>query len=219
MEMQVWLGFYREILSDFGFSEEADMASASLLNSLLSTESPLILEGLIRGREVNIFGAGPSLEDLRSIPDGVNIAADGACTFLQEKGVIPHMVVTDLDGRIDDIQAANREGAIIVLHAHGDNMEEIRRYAPSFTGAYGTTQTEPFGRLLNFGGFTDGDRAGFLAEHFRPRKITFYGMDFEGPAGRYSFTRDWRIKRKKLLWAKRLVQHMMETSEVEITLA
>ncbi|MFQ5800458.1 MAG: 6-hydroxymethylpterin diphosphokinase MptE-like protein [Candidatus Hydrothermarchaeales archaeon] len=197
---------------------ERDRRSASLLNAFLKRPNLKRLEDLIKGKDVNIFGAGPSLERLGPIPEGVNIAADGACSFLMERGVVPDMVVTDLDGKIEDILEANKRGAIVILHAHGDNMNKIKRYAKEFTDLYGTTQIRPFGNLLNFGGFTDGDRAGFIAEHFKAGKISFYAMEFEEPPGRYSFTKpkDVQKKKKKLMWAKRLVEYLKENSEVEI---
>ena len=42
----------------------------------------------------------------------------------------------------------------------------------------GTTQTNPFNKIQNFGGFTDGDRGVFLASHFDAKKIILFGMDF-----------------------------------------
>ena len=37
----------------------------------------------------------------------------------------------------------------------------------------GTTQTTPFNKIQNFGGFTDGDRGVFLASHFEAKKLFF----------------------------------------------
>jgi Uncharacterized Rossmann fold enzyme len=37
----------------------------------------------------------------------------------------------------------------------------------------GTTQTNPFNKVQNFGGFTDGDRGVFLASYFKAKKL-FY---------------------------------------------
>jgi uncharacterized Rossmann fold enzyme len=220
MDQKDLLIFYNEIVEDFGFSREKDYESAFLLNKFLKKPDLKFLENLIYQKEVNIFGAGPSLDNLSSIPKGVNVAADGVCTFLLKMGVIPDIVVTDLDGKIDDLLRTNNEGSKIVLHAHGDNIGLIGMYSGKFSGLYGTTQTYPFGNLLNFGGFTDGDRAGFLVEHFKPKKITFYGMDFDEEPGQYSFASPEKVstKKRKLLWAKRLIQYLIEISEVEINI-
>ena len=47
----------------------------------------------------------------------------------------------------------------------------------------GTTQIEPISDVYNFGGFTDGDRAVFLAEHFGAKEIELVGFDFEAAEG------------------------------------
>jgi uncharacterized Rossmann fold enzyme len=219
MEIGKWLSFYDEILKEFRFSKERDKESALLLNTFLEKPDLMKLEGLIRDRDVNVFGAGPSLELLGPLPRGFNIAADGACSYLLKRGIAPDVVITDLDGKIEDIMEADRLGALILLHAHGNNIELVRSYAGEFKNLFGTTQVRPFGNLLNFGGFTDGDRAGFIAERFHPRKITFYGMDFESLPGRYSFTKQENlgVKKKKLKWAKRLLEFLRERSDVEIS--
>ncbi len=58
-------------------------------------------------------------------------------------------------------------------------------------------------RLLNVGGFTDGDRAVFLAEHSGARRILLWGFDFGSvdepdPGARAR-------KLAKLAWAGRLI--------------
>ena len=94
----------------------------------------------------------------------VLVAADGATTALIEERISPDIVVTDLDGNLDDILLANLRGANIVVHAHGDNLEQIIKFTSFFNNVLGTTQAQPVGNVYNFGGFTDGDRAIFLAK-------------------------------------------------------
>ncbi len=206
MNYEEWRSIYREILADFGFSEEEDRAAAELLAELVSPISTHVLKSLISNKRVHIFGAGPSLERLQRIPGGTRIACDGATSFLLERGAVPEIIVTDLDGRLEDLLQANARGSVVVIHAHGDNVLKLRRYAPLFVNVIPTTQAEPFDGVRNFGGFTDGDRAVFLAEHFKAREIYLYGMDFHSEVGRYSFSRDSEVKRKKLLWAERLIR-------------
>ncbi len=210
MRYEEWAVFYREILSDFGFSYDEDRASAEALERLINPMPIASLAEKIRGEVVRVYGAGPSLERVASFPPGTRIAADGATSYLLERGVSPDIVVTDLDGRIEDLISASSMGSIAVLHAHGDNIHQVTRYASAFANAIGTTQGRPFGRLHNFGGFTDGDRAVFLAEHFGAKEIWLYGMDFRGAIGKYSFSEDTSVKRKKLLWAERLIGHLIE---------
>ena len=205
-----WEKIYREILEDFGFSEEKDIKSARILERLSKNTSEVYnkLKEKISGREVNVFGAGPSLEKIERLPEGVNIVSDGVTTFFLEKNKIPDVIVTDLDGLIEDLIRANKLGSLVVIHAHGDNLDKIKRYSSKFENFLPTCQCKPFGKLYNFGGFTDGDRAVFLARHFKARKINLYAMDFDDEIGKYSFSENSLKKRKKLYWGKRLIEYL-----------
>lgn len=203
-------------MNDFGYSGERDEEAARILNRFVKRPDLESLKRMINGRQVAVLGAGPSLEEVSEIPEDTKIAADGATSFLLEKKVLPDIIVTDLDGRIEDLITANERGSIVIIHAHGDNIALIEEYAGDFKKVIGTTQSKPFGNLSNFGGFTDGDRAVFLAEHFGAEEIVLYGMDFNKKAGRYSFTPNSEIKRKKLSWAERLISYLMENGSANI---
>lgn len=210
MLFKEWEPFYREIIADFGFSEEADIKAARVLDEMLQNDPPVgMLEEKISGKTVNVFGAGPSLERLKEFPEGTSIAADGATSFFIDNGMVPDIIVTDLDGKIADLLLANRKGSIVVIHAHGDNIPALK-YTREFNAPFGTTQAEPFGRLFNFGGFMDGDRAVFLARHFGARKICLFGMDVRSENGRYSFSKNPTITQKKLVWTGRLIKYLKE---------
>ena len=81
----------------------------------------------------------------------------------------------------------------------------------------GTTQTDPskFKNLHNFGGFTDGDRAVFIANHFKAKKINLIGFDLNGKIGKYSFSenKNKELKLKKLKWCKYLIEVLMEKND------
>ncbi|MFQ6136300.1 MAG: 6-hydroxymethylpterin diphosphokinase MptE-like protein [Candidatus Hydrothermarchaeales archaeon] len=216
MRYEDWEPLYRKILEEFEFSEEMDLQSAKLLDKYLKKPDLGEIMKKIRDKEVSIFGAGPSLDRVEEIPNCTEISADGATSFLVERGIIPDIIVTDLDGNLGDLVYANAKGSTVILHAHGDNIDKIAEHAGNFKDLYGTTQTRPFGNLLNFGGFTDGDRAVFIAEHFKPKKIVLYGMDFDAELGRYSFSSNREKKRKKLKWAKILIGHLKGTTKVSI---
>jgi uncharacterized Rossmann fold enzyme len=53
--------------------------------------------------------------------------------------------------------------------------------------------------VVNYGGFTDGDRAAFLADEFGAGELVFLGWDFDDP-------RVDPMKAKKLQWAERLLR-------------
>jgi len=208
MLLKEWMPIYREILLDFGFDSERDERSAQILSRLLSLKGNLNetserLQRLINGRDVLVCGKAPTLAtDIKSgkIERGeVILAADGATSVLFGQGIIPRIIVSDLDGSVSDLKLANALCAIIIVHAHGDNMDAIKAHVPSLSAVLGTTQSLPTTNVFNFGGFTDGDRAIFLAEEYGARTVSAIGFDF------YDKTVS-PTKRKKLQWAKKLLE-------------
>ncbi|CDI05088.1 conserved hypothetical protein [Candidatus Nitrosotenuis uzonensis] len=204
-----------------GYSKDRDRRSATLLNSILS-ECPFDkMERMIRGKPVFVIGAGPSIS--YSIPylkrhkDIVKICADSALVPLMQGGIIPQIVVTDLDGDLQVMKKLSKTKTIFVVHAHGDNMERLE-FASNFRNCIGTTQTEDVGRVRNFGGFTDGDRCVFLASHFGAKKIFLFGMDFGQRIGKHSKTRrqDRKIKLKKLRHGKELLEWLAHKTSSEL---
>ncbi|WP_405290599.1 6-hydroxymethylpterin diphosphokinase MptE-like protein [Methanobrevibacter sp.] len=234
MEFGLWEKYYTEILEDFGFSRENDEESAKLLDEILSTEGCLTLNDLAEivgfSDKYIVFGAGPSIkEHIRMLKNDydlknyVLVAADGATTALIEERIVPDIVATDLDGNIDDILLANLRGANIVIHAHGDNIEKIATMSSFFNNVLGTTQAQPVGNLYNFGGFTDGDRAIFLAVALGASEITLAGMDFGDIVTKYSrpnlpdvLGQADEFKKKKLMYAEKFTNWISENEDVEI---
>ena len=178
------------------------------------------LNDLIFNKEVIVFGAGPSLENSikiykKNFSNKIKITADGATSALIERKIKPDIIVTDLDGNVKDQIKANSDGSFVIIHAHGDNIKKIKKYVPKFKGKLlGSTQTDPklYENVYNFGGFTDGDRAVYLADHFNAKKIFLVGFDFNGEIGKYSFSKnkDKNIKLKKLKWCKHLIELLMK---------
>jgi len=222
MTIKGWESKYREILKDFGYSRKKDIQSCKLLDSLLPKKTPIVkIRDLIGNKPVFVVGAGPSLPSSISILKKhkkiTKIVADGAARAIIENGLKPDIVVTDLDGDIKTLKKAGRTNTIMVVHAHGDNSEKIH-FVKNFKNCIGTTQTKPVGKIHNFGGFTDGDRCVFLANHFKAKKIILLGMDFGTRIGKYSKTRvlNRTIKIKKLRRGKELVEWLVKKSESEI---
>lgn len=211
MRFDAWEPLYLEILDDFGFSRDRDEeASRRLLDLLRSAgNAPKILaeaSKLVRGQFVIVCGNAPNLADeLKAVlacfcqRNHIFIAADGATSTLLKAGVVPKIIVTDLDGEMDDILRANEMGSIVVVHAHGDNQDKLGEYVPRLKNVLGTTQSRPPQGIYNFGGFTDGDRCVFLARHLGASKIELIGFDFDDA----SVT---PRKHKKLSWARRLIE-------------
>lgn len=219
MEYEDWEPIYLKILEDFGFSKREDELSAMLLDKLLEgsnvREVHDDLLDLIHGKEVFICGRGPSLgakvrKFKNEMEKKIVVAADGATSTLMDAGIVPDIIVSDLDGDVQDQIDANKKGSLVVLHAHGDNLEAVKKWTKRFSKALGTTQSDPrkFRNLFNFGGFTDGDRAAFLAEHFGARKIYLVAFDF-GEINEPPWKK--KIKEKKLKWCKYLLKFIRES--------
>ena len=234
MDFGLWEKYYNEILDDFGFSRSDDEKSAKLLDEILSIEGCLRLDELGEilsfSDKYIVFGAGPSIEkhiqllkkeyDLK---DYVLVAADGATSALIKEKISPDVVVTDLDGKLDDILLANIRGANVVIHAHGDNMDKIASLTPFFNNVIGTTQAQPIGNLYNFGGFTDGDRAIFISVVLGASQIILAGMDFGDMVTNYSrpnlinrISKADDFKKKKLRYAEFFTEWIKENEDMEI---
>jgi uncharacterized Rossmann fold enzyme len=195
-----WEPYYLRILGDLGFDREKDEEAARVLSTLLTRDDLPTLRRRIRGKAVTVCGNGPNLaEELDRIRGAVVIAADGAANRLHADGIRPAAIVTDLDGATEAFLGMNRAGTVIVVHAHGDNRDLLRFWVPLFTGpVVGTTQARPFGRIHNFGGFSDGDRAVFMALALDASEVTLAGFYLDDPAVN-------PVKRRKLLWARTLL--------------
>jgi uncharacterized Rossmann fold enzyme len=208
MEFEDWEPFYLQIVDDLGLSRDDDEAVAAELDRILggTRVTPGELRSIFRGKRVTVAGNGPSLDaDLAEV-EGVLVTADEATSAALARGLRPAVLVTDLDGEVADQLRANAQGTVAVILGHGDNGPAIRKWAPQFTGpTVATTQSRPSGRLHDFGGFTDGDRAVYLADHFGAREIRLAGWDFEHPSGKDD---DPKRKQRKLDWAYILLQNL-----------
>lgn len=217
-----WSKKYSEIRKEFRYSEKQDKKSAIILESILRKKvSEKKIREIITGKTIFVVGAGPSLSlaipKLKKFKNVVKIVADSAVKPLVENGIKPNIVVTDLDGDEDTLIKVGKTDSIFVVHAHGDNIAKLHLVV-NFKNCIGTTQTNPFKNIKNFGGFTDGDRGVFLASHFGAKKIILFGMDFGEKIGTYSQTKasERQIKLKKLRRAKLLLEWLSENSRSQL---
>jgi 2-amino-4-hydroxy-6-hydroxymethyldihydropteridine diphosphokinase len=216
-----WFPYYQDIRKKMGYSTEEDQKAASVLSNLIKRKflPSSILDKKIRDKRVLAIGAGPNLDlhisFIKKNRSFVKIVADGAVQFLIENNIKPDIVVTDLDGDPRFLLKAEKLGAIMVIHAHGDNVDLIKKYIPKFRKIIGTTQVMPIKHVYNFGGFTDGDRCVFLAEEFGAKDIVLVGMLFDDNIGKYSkqIIDDVKIKKEKLQIAKRLLQILAKNTK------
>jgi uncharacterized Rossmann fold enzyme len=193
---------YEAILADFGFGRDADERARDVA-AAFATPFDLDRLGDWRGRTVAIAGAAPSLADEVAVAReaDVVVAASTAADVLRDRDVDVDCMVTDLDKNPETAAALTREGVPVAAHAHGDNVPAVREWLPRFDAEWtlATTQAAPSGAVQNPGGFTDGDRAAFLADHVGAGQLTFLGWDFDDPDVN-------PMKARKLDWAARLLR-------------
>jgi hypothetical protein len=228
ISLKEWWPWYDRIIKTFGYNSSKDQLATDILSRLISGRAIDLqqLEALLSGQSVLVFGAGPSLEeDLQQMAKDnllmkcAIISADGATTaLLKVAKVVPSVVVTDLDGNINDLFRADVLGSVMVVHGHGDNIDRLPACVPKFKSVVGTTQVEPRPSVYNFGGFTDGDRAVFLAIGMGAKLVALAGMDLGQVVGRYSKkkVRSVEVKISKLKICKELLEWL--ASRVNIPL-
>ena len=217
-----WEKRYFSILKELNYTEKKDKESATILDSILKkTDTIEKIREIIQGKTVFVIGSGPSLSSaipkLKKLKKSIKIAADSSLKPLIDNGIIPDIIVTDLDGNEDAIKKISKTKSIFVIHAHGDNIEKLQM-VKKMKNCIGTTQTNPFNKIQNFGGFTDGDRGVFLASHFDAKKIILFGMDFGNQVGKFSNTKrsDREIKLKKLEIGKDLLIWLSTITKSEL---
>lgn len=189
-----WIRIYEYISSRLpGLNFKKDQEATDLLsNMLLKTGKGIKAENFfesIAGKEIAVVvGCGENAYlELERINAHYNrrelllVAADGATRILLDTGLLPDVVVTDLDADPSPLAESSIKGSILVVHAHGDNISRLD-YITAFKGPLiGSTQVEPRPLVYNFGGFTDGDRALFILYFAGYRKAILVGFDFEKP--------------------------------------
>lgn len=186
-------------------------------------------------RPVAVLGAAVEAEDLDVLLDldPHFVAADGSVGVLAELDPMGNpaggddsdgaggahwerlaLVVSDADGW-PHLQSAIEREVPIALHAHGDNRAQVEatlmRWSeenppPIFLTHQTTSDLEG---IYNPGGFTDGDRAIclLLSMGVAPERLILVGYD-EHTLGRWSGVTDEPIKRRKLGWMAKILDHM-----------
>lgn len=205
---------------------QADAQAAAELASLLlqRAQGPITslthLERLFSSRPVIVMAPGPqAVDQVRQArqrhPASPLIVAGSAVERAHDHELHPWLIVSDLDGSASAHRALSRRGSLTAVHAHGDNRDLLEQLVPELEGPLvGTCQVDPSGgssggsqggRQARDGapvhrvpGFTDGDRACWMAQQAGAREIWLAGWDLEAEV------EDER-KRVKLGIAKELV--------------
>jgi 2-amino-4-hydroxy-6-hydroxymethyldihydropteridine diphosphokinase len=219
-----WFPYYQSIRLQFGYSTQKDQEAANILSRMIKRKAldTNVLQKKIAGNPVMVIGSGPGLEKnikfIKRNTKFVKIVANGAAQALIERNIKPNIVVTDLDSNPSFLQKAEKMGSTMVVHAHGDNINRLKKLVPKFKHLIGSTQVMPVQNVYNFGGFTDGDRCVFLAEEFGAREIVLVGMELGDRVGRYSKEAivDIELKKKKMKAGKRLLEMLAKQSRSQL---
>lgn len=199
---------FSRIYKDLSLDGFLDKASAILLDTefLVSRRKIPDLSAFI-GRDAVIIGPAKLDRARLKIRDSDIVIVSGSAVenFVSERQ--PDFIVTDLDGDLGMLTKFSGSGSICLVHAHGDNIEQIMHAFEICPGpVIPTCQVESLGYTTNFGGFTDGDRSGFFAHFLGSRKITIYGFDFNSPIVKPGI--DIEVKRKKLEFARTMLSEI-----------
>lgn len=205
MEFDEWEPVYEAILADFGYDRAADEHARDVLAAFVEPFEITRLDA--RDATVAIAGGAGTLRDELAVAESADVvfAASTAADVLDAADIPVDLLVTDLDKNPETARLCTDAGVPVAVHAHGDNVPLVREHVPTFETSHvlGTTQAAPVDAVYNFGGFTDGDRAAFLADHLGASELVFPGWDFDDPAVS-------GMKARKLAWAERLL-HWLET--------
>lgn len=210
MNFETWEPVYDAIRAEFGYERRADERARDRLGAhvrqfdvdrIHATDATVAIVG---------GAADRSLETARVDDADVVFAASQAATALRDAQISVDCMITDLDKVPEHAVGLTNRGTPVVVHAHGDNIPEIDEWVPQMDTEHvlATTQVRPRGPVRNFGGFTDGDRAAFLADHLGASALTFPGWDFADPNVS-------AIKRRKLTWAARLLRWLERRRDEE----
>jgi len=208
MDFDTWEPVYERILADMGFDRAGDERSRDVYAGLLrASDTDTFGEAPdFTGDRVAIAGAAATLEDELAVARAADVvvAASSAGQRLLTNGISVDCLVTDLDGTPETAVRLTNYGTPVAIHAHGDNAVAIQEYVPRcrLDAVIPTTQAAPQSPVRNFGGFTDGDRAAFLADHFGASELVFLGWAFDDSTVS-------PMKQRKLRWAERLL-HWLE---------
>jgi len=221
-----WAPEYERIQAEFGFSLDQERAASERLVELLPRpaleRAEQRIRARVRGRDTIVVGLAPrsGAPPVWMLPRTAEppalVVADGAAERCLAGGLVPDVVVTDLDGPIPSEVTANARGALVLIHAHGDNRPALERWTPQFPRELAGSWAGPPERgLVNFGGFTDGDRAAYLAEFVGAPRILLYGFDFDQVDVSEPFP---EVKRRKLAAARRVLDLLAREGRSRIEL-
>ncbi|ADY00310.1 hypothetical protein VMUT_0094 [Vulcanisaeta moutnovskia 768-28] len=198
MEWLIVRSYYTALLPQLNF--EGDYLAAELAPSFCNYDGDL---KEFKWDIVNIVM--PPIE-IKPSDDGLLIAVEGySVKLLHDWGLSPGIVITDFDFNPEEVINCD---CLVLGHAHGDNINYYPKYASRVRKLLPTVQVWPRGCSLLIPGFTDGDRAIYLAYYMGAREIRIYGFNPSKVVKRND-----EIKRAKLEIAKALINRVLQKAK------
>jgi uncharacterized Rossmann fold enzyme len=192
----------------FSWDVADDLSSAQQMGQTLVGGYELDMGAYSR---IGIVGAAVETMAVENSLAEILIVADGSLGAIEDISRVA-LLVSDADGG-PHIQRAVENRIPIALHAHGDNVEEWKRFSATFSDNYPLILTHQtpgeLEGMVNVGGFTDGDRAICLALACGapPTSIELIGFKTDD-VGKWSGVTDKAIKLEKLQWMEKIIQYL-----------
>lgn len=180
-------------------AQAAGHLSQLLLESEVDVIDPDRLARQLADRPAVVLGpARGGVKAVREQPPGIPLIVAGSAVDLAMRYELgPRLVVTDLDGSPGAHLTLSRRAVATAVHAHGDNVDLLDQLVPALAGpVFGTSQTPPPDTpvpLHRFGGFTDGDRACFLAAALGATEVRLAGWDLDPQEGTVDETKGVKL--------------------------
>lgn len=187
LEWAYVMALVRRVLPELSY--HADEVATLYASSLKGVDIDVL-------RDLDWSAPAVYMPPFEKIVDGTVVVAVEGYTVkkLAARGVKPDVVVTDLDFYPEYVS----EARFRVVHVHGDNYYKV----PNIEAVY-TVQTWPVGCTHNISGFTDGDRAVYLAYYMGAKEVAISGF-----YPHVVVKRNDSVKRRKLAVAQHLVKRL-----------
>lgn len=185
-----------------------------------ATHLEKLIENINSKSEFVVIGANVTKSEIMELSaNSALIVADGAIGALLELNLklIRNVICLVSDG--DGIPHINNEkigGMTILLHAHGhakDNLDNILNIwnkweePPKIIISHQTFENSP--SIVNFGGFSDGDRAVCMLHACGISKSNIQIIGFNSQkVGPWSGISDIKKKREKLIWMEKILEEL-----------
>ncbi len=229
IDLDEWSKLYQWITELLDIDRDLERKRVLMISQYLSMHGyePHIDFSPLRCRCALIYGPSPRLYEqvqetkhllLKSIPVFV---VDGAAKLFIEMDIPFQVLVTDLDGGLENVYRCIDSGCIPFIHVHGDNIDLVLKLIESLSieelnrCIFTHQLPEEIPLMVGARSFTDGDRAIAVAYMLGIDSVVLIAMGFGSLIGKYSkpwFSRNWypiwNRKKLKFIIAKEIIARL-----------